>query len=201
MDSEACVICFKHCCSRAIFCKQVPDDCPLCNSAIADYELEPFRLPYPFTKAKESPVTVVIRPSIGNFLNDYNVTDDLHIGIVDSEGFVWEFDTPGLIKDDFLNWENCLAFKIVPQSWTDHWDQILRRTCNNRKWSSINYREDTLNCFDFVLEFLKALKFEDLVFFSKEEFCQQFIIPKIQDALKFITIYRKLRDADYFVAS
>lgn len=202
MSVDPRIICFKHCSSTSVFCKEVPERCPLCNSTISDYVLQPFRLPYPFVRADECPVSVVMRPSRGDFLNDYKITADLHIGIVDSNGHVYEFDTPGVIINDISNWQNCLALKIVTGSaWTDHWDGTIDTICKDDKWSSKNYNQETLNCFNFVLEFLKQLKYKDAVFSSKEEFCSNFIIPKIQDALKFVTIYRRLKDDDHFFAN
>lgn len=201
MSLDPRIVCFKHCDSRAIFCKEVPFVCPLCNLAINDYALEPFRLPNPFVNAKESPTTITIRPSRGDFLNDYKVTEDLHIGIVDSEGRVFEFDKPGILKNDFTNWKNCLALKIVPESWTEHWDLTLETVCNDKKWSSLNYREDSFNCFNFVIEFLNELKYDKVKFNGKENFCRHFLIPRIQDALKFVKFYRKLKNVDYFVSN
>ncbi|XP_046485740.1 MKRN2 opposite strand protein [Neodiprion pinetum] len=198
MNHDPCVICFKHCSSTAIFCKQVPAICPVCNATIFEYLLEPFRLPNPFANAREYPVTVVLRPSLGDFLNDYTITDDLHIGVVDSKGNIFEYDKPGVIKNDFSNWLSCLAFDIVPDSWTDHWDTTIQKISTDEKWSCQDYNQDSFNCFNFVLEFLTQLKYSGALFASKEEFCERFVIPKIQDALKFVTLYRQLKYVDHF---
>ena len=55
----------------------------------------PFKLPSPFRKANEKPCCVVIRPSKGDFLSDYEVGDDLHVAVTDSQGKVVEFDKKG----------------------------------------------------------------------------------------------------------
>lgn len=201
MSLDPGIICFKHCSSKAIFCKKVPDICPLCQSFISKYVLEPFRLPNPFAKGKECPATILLRPSRGDFLNDYKVCDDLHIGIVDSKGCILEFDKPGIIRDGYLNWQNCLALKMVPESWADHWDETIEKICNEDKWAAKNYDGDSFNCFTFVLEFLKALKYREADFSDKEDFCRRFVVPKIQDALKFINFYRNLKDAEHFLSN
>ena len=51
-----------------------------------------FQLPSPFRRGCDSPCSVVVRPSVGTFLDEYRLYDDLHIGIADSNGVVHDFD-------------------------------------------------------------------------------------------------------------
>lgn len=190
-------ICFKHC-TTFIFCKSVPSHCQVCKSSDPNYTVQPFQVPCPFTIAKEKPTNLVIRPSKGTFF-EYSANEDLHIGVVNSSGSILEFDKCGLVKDDFATWNCCIAIKLVPGSWDDHWDEVLEAICQSRKWVVANYNDATLNCFDFVIEFLNTLKFQDFEFLDKERLCRDFILPRIKDVVKYTAIYRKLRDRDYFI--
>lgn len=198
MTSHPSIKCFKHCSSESVFCKQVPTICPLCKKSTNSFILEPFEIPYPFVNANQSPTSIVLRPSFGDFLHDFDSNHDLHIGVVNSRGQIAEFDKRGLIKDDFAKWTNCVALRLIPKSWESHWDKILEIICQNSKWNPTNYHEKSMNCFNFVIEFLEILKFENIQFMSKEEMCEIFILPKLQDAMRYISLYRKLLNENYF---
>lgn len=199
MTSRPTIICFKHCSEKSIFCNQVPLLCPLCNKLIVTFTLEPFEIPYPFINANQNPTSIILRPSSGDFLHDFNVNQDLHIGIVDSNCQIFEFDRRGLMKNDFTKWTNCVALKLIPKSWESHWDDTLEIIVNNSKWNVKNYHEISMNCFNFIIEFLEILKFEDIQFMNKEEMCETFILPKLQEAIRYVSLYRKLMNENYFI--
>lgn len=69
MDTDPGILCFQHCC-RKIFCFQLPNICPECgtNLQVAQFQLLPFRVPYPFVRANQHPCTVIIKPTTGDFL-------------------------------------------------------------------------------------------------------------------------------------
>ncbi|XP_061388280.1 phosphatidylinositol 3,4,5-trisphosphate 3-phosphatase cnrN-like, partial [Musca vetustissima] len=95
---------------------------------IMDSRLLPFRLPYPFVRANQYPCAIVLRPTTGDFLNDYNNTTDLHIAVTTSTGCVVEFDRHGLRRHRTANmsdWWQCLLVGDVPEPWYDYWDQVL----------------------------------------------------------------------------
>lgn len=196
-DSE--IICFKHCGSDSIFCNKVPKECPLCGSEIFSYILEPFVIPYPCCDAAQKPCTIAVRPSNGNFVESYTSSDDLHIAVVNSQGQVFEFDQCGLIIDNAAAWMDCLTLEAIPQSWRDHWDCVLSELCQNPKWTAQNYDENFTNCFTFVIDFFKNLNHPDFKFSSKAEFCEVFVLPKIQETLRYAQLYRKISSKDYCI--
>ncbi|XP_051159110.1 MKRN2 opposite strand protein [Leptopilina boulardi] len=199
MTSRPTIICFKHCLSESIFCNKVPSICPLCKKSIVTFKLEPFEIPYPFINAKQNPTSIILRPSYGDFLHNFNINQDLHIGVVNSNGEIFEFDKRGLVKNDFSKWTNCISLKLIPKSWELHWDETLEIITKNSKWKTNNYHELTFNCFNFIIEFLELLKFENIQFMNKEEMCENLILPKLQEAMRFISLYRKLLTNNYIV--
>ncbi|XP_065356870.1 uncharacterized protein LOC135951199 [Calliphora vicina] len=175
------------------------------TSHIMASRLLPFRLPYPFVRANQYPCAIVLRPTTGDFLNDYNNTTDLHIAVTTSTGCVVEFDRHGLRRhrtDNMSEWWQCLLVGDVPEPWYDYWDQVLFEICQQPdKWTVSHYHEDKHNCYTFVLTFLQALTYDKLseAATSKTRFCEKYIVPRTTTAGKYISLYRKLRDAGIYV--
>ncbi|XP_035728658.1 MKRN2 opposite strand protein-like [Vespa mandarinia] len=194
------IICFRHCTIKSVFCKTIPEVCPLCQELIVNFNIEPFRIPYPFRNATSQPTSIVIKPSCGTFLNDYNINDLLHIGIVNSNGKLYEFDKHGLIINNVSQWINCISIQVVPASWDYYWDEILNVMTHDIKWKSINYDQNTMNCFNFVREFLYKLNYNNLQFENGEDMCRKLILPKLHEAIRYITLYKNLKDNQYFIS-
>lgn len=200
MYADNNIICFQHCCSTSIFCKQVPTVCPLCNNnCLSKFTLEPFVVPHPLVNAKDHPCCIIVRPSTGNFLDNYTAADDLHIGVTNSLGNIVEFDKCGLVSNDYQKWKECVAISLIPESWQTFWDELLMEMSNSSKWHWNNYDEVNFNCFNFVIEFLKNLKHPDMQFVDKESLCEAFILPKIENILKYALLHTKLMDKQYYV--
>uniref|UniRef100_A0A0A1X9X4 MKRN2 opposite strand protein n=1 Tax=Zeugodacus cucurbitae TaxID=28588 RepID=A0A0A1X9X4_ZEUCU len=169
--------------------------------------LLPFRLPYPFIRASQYPCAIVLRPTTGDFLNDYNNSTDLHIAVTTSTGCVVEFDRYGLRRHRpdnarMSDWWQCLLVGDVPEPWYDYWDDILQQICNQPdRWTVSHYQEDNHNCYTFVLAFLQALAYDKLsaAARSKTGFCEKYIVPRTTTAGKYISLYRKLRDTGIYV--
>lgn len=200
MAPDTKIICFRHCSTKSIFCKTVPKVCPICHSNITNYNIEPFLIPYPYTNAAEEPNAIVIRPSQGNFLNDYNIINDLHIAITNSEGIVFEYDKAGLIINDCSKWTNCIALNVIPSSWGSHWNELLKAMLNDPKWRSVNYNDISMNCFSFVIDFVNNLHYLNMNFVNKESICEKLILPKLNDALKYNSIFKKLKTNEFLVS-
>nr|XP_036226222.1 uncharacterized protein LOC106622541 [Bactrocera oleae]XP_036226223.1 uncharacterized protein LOC106622541 [Bactrocera oleae]XP_036226224.1 uncharacterized protein LOC106622541 [Bactrocera oleae] len=174
---------------------------------VGSTRLLPFRLPYPFIRASQYPCAIVLRPTTGDFLNDYNNSTDLHIAVTTSTGCVVEFDRYGLRRHRpdntrMSDWWQCLLVGDVPEPWYDYWDDILQQICNQpNRWTVSHYQEDSHNCYTFVLAFLQALAYDKLsaAARSKTSFCEKYIVPRTTTAGKYISLYRKLRDTGIYV--
>ncbi|XP_011500483.1 PREDICTED: MKRN2 opposite strand protein [Ceratosolen solmsi marchali] len=193
------LICFQHCCTTYIFCKTVPEKCPICDNFLTTLLLEPFVIPYPLVNAKDYPCSIVVRPSVGSFLDDYNVNNDLHIGITNSSGMVIEYDECGLVRDDGDKWKCCASIRLIPESWVTFWDENLNKMCNDVIWNANNYDNAEFNCFNFVISFLKELKYSDIQFMNKVDMCKEFILPRIQNILKYVSLCNYLKDKEVYV--
>jgi len=90
----------------------------------------------------------------------------LHIGVTTSTGAIVEFDKCGLRRHSEKGmknaWSQSLLVETVPEHWVEHWDDILLQVCKQPVWTSEAYREDTHNCYTFVLTFLQELGYGSL---------------------------------------
>ncbi|XP_058820397.1 MKRN2 opposite strand protein [Topomyia yanbarensis] len=205
-DEDQHVICFKHC-EKNVFVFSVPSRCPLCNQLLEHCKaILPFALPSPFVNATQAPCSVVLRPSRGDFLRDFRNRTNLHIALTDSKGSIVEFDTPGLLCTtskhvDRSLWGQCLVIADVPDSWFCHWDSTLLRTIEDKGWNRKSYDEEKVNCYSFVLFFLRLLKFEPFMVLAKdmETFSKELVVPKTTHAAKYITIHRNVTKFGFWV--
>ncbi|EDV99322.1 MKRN2 opposite strand protein [Drosophila grimshawi] len=176
------------------------------TTTITISRLLPFRLPYPFVRATQHPCAIVLRPSTGDFLNDYSNATDLHIAVTTSAGDIVEFDRDGLQRhrrdDNPRDWWQSLLVGDVPEPWHDYWDEVLQQICaQSTRWSIACYEETSHNCYTFVLAFLQALGYAQLseAARTKTSFCEKYIVPRTTTAGKYISLYRRLRLAGIHV--
>ena len=99
-SSQEEILCFEHC-DKKVICVKLPESCPVCQTSISKckFQIPPFKLPSPFSRAQDHPCTIVIKPTKGNFLRDYKNHGNLHIAVTNSKGFVIEYDMDGIHKD------------------------------------------------------------------------------------------------------
>jgi len=195
------ILCFQHLRNEAkVFCFQVPSICKFCNADLLTNELRipPFKIPYPFKTSSNEPNTLVIKPTLGDFLNNYENSSDLHIGVTDSEGFVIEYDINGLRRSKAHNWNQCLPIKIlncVTPSLRSYWDEILYKIFKKECWIPERYDAESHNCYSFVLSFLRSLELTELQPYlsNKVIFCKHFVTPQARVAAKYISLYRQLK--------
>lgn len=206
------IICFQHCKSK-VFSIELLDKCPECQTELNSddaYKLMPFRLPYPFIKPHQYPCSIILRPTHGDFLNDYFNAMNLHIGLTTSNGTIIEFDQSGLHKtlsnqNDTSHWSQSLVVETVPEPWYEHWDEVLNEMerAKQTKWTATAYHEDSFNCYTFVLDFLQNLNYGTLSAAAQNQnrttFCERYIVPRTTAAGKYISLYRKIRDHGFHI--
>lgn len=92
--------------------------------------------------------------------SNYENASDLHIGIVDSEGNIYEYDINGVrFGRRNSSWNQCIAIQVTKeksQMWKDYWDHTLAVLSTSDQWTPENYDEQENNCYSFVITFLKV---------------------------------------------
>ncbi|XP_050425731.1 MKRN2 opposite strand protein isoform X2 [Adelges cooleyi] len=205
MDNDPGIVCYKHCGDRNVFCIKLPSFCHVCKQHVSDSLFIPIRVCYPFARASQHPCSVVFKPTNGDFLKNYRLMDDLHIGITTSKGVVVSYDCNGVVNDDVNTdaWQQCLVvYRVEEASWETQWDNVLMEIARADFWTKARYNEDTHNCLSFVVEFVKRLgmlKTCDRVINTREEFTDTFIAPATVNAQKYIHLYRKIVENGFYV--
>lgn len=162
---------------------------------------------------------VLIVPSNGSFLMDYNSKTGLHIGILQGGTQIWEYDKQGLQNSKINSkWSQSIQLNILEiiglgrSEVNDIWKLSLQSfldPASRQKWSKENYDSENYNCFNFVIAFLTRFyevisksQSKDIVskqinelsssLQDKLSFCQKFVIPRTRSASKYILLHRKI---------
>ncbi len=166
---DCSIICFEHCDHKIFSLTSLPPSCPQCSADLTNcqFNLPPFKLPSPLARAQDHPCSVVIKPTRGDFLNDYVSGDNLHIAVTNSRGQVVEFDKSGVCRERTKEWVRCLVVNLCSfadpdvvgdPDWGEYWDWRLDAVAESDEFSAKSYDEAEHNCFEFVLAFLAALR-------------------------------------------
>lgn len=198
-----------HC--ERIVCAVPPQICPLCQKAIAYEDIPPVvSLETLFTNGQDlqGSLSVILKPTDGEWSQMTQLEDDLHIGLSDGTGGVVNYFLLGPIVDR-RGWEKCIVVYDVPQYearvWKDLWTSLISKIMEDKMWSIAGYDEATHNCFDFVIQFLLQFKSEvtrrcgeltelnclnssDKIHSVKNLFVNKFVIGKMRAAAKRIKI-------------
>lgn len=194
------ILCFQHCCDSNILCLRLPDQCPICLQSLASTSLKipPFRLPTPFVNSKDHPFALVIKPTLGSFLDSSSsvLTDDLHVGVSDSDGKVYDFDEDG-INRSVNGWNQCLAVSVTNKAeykLTALWNAKLQEFISSTHWIAEKYDEQNHNCLSFAVEFMCYMGLDKNINSLKDKtsFCRDILLPKSKEAIKYVQIYEKL---------
>ncbi|XP_041363017.1 MKRN2 opposite strand protein-like [Gigantopelta aegis] len=191
------LLCFQHCDRHTnIVCFMVPEVCPLChqNTALTESRVPPFRLSSPFTSSLQSSCCIAVKPTNGTFTRNYTTSANLHVGITDSHGRMFDFDEEGLHRDSV--WPECLTISLLPMTGLDsrQWDMRLHQYVNPMVWTAYRYNEEHKNCFDFVLGFLHWLNLHHTFpeFSDKQSFITHFLLKRTTKVGQFISMYRQV---------
>ncbi|XP_052782787.1 MKRN2 opposite strand protein-like [Mya arenaria] len=200
MESE--IRCFQHCKrDKNILCQTIPLVCPICRQDTLKTEMRipPYLIDSPFIDASFTQCCVVIKPTIGSFLKDFTNQSDLHIGVTNSRGVVYEYDERG-VTVGCQTWSDCLRVTVLDinsenSDFVKKWDQDLDLAAQESLWTAGKYTETSHNCYDFVMSFLNRLGLQatQRCLQDRRRFCEEMIVPVTARAGKFISLYRDIK--------
>ncbi|XP_004069045.1 MKRN2 opposite strand protein [Oryzias latipes] len=202
---EPSVIRLSHC-QKDIFCFSVPEQCPSCGDELRGSRLQeaPVSLPSPFTNGHKSSCCLLIAPAHDNHTSDFNGTSDLHTGISNTKGVVYNYTQNGVQKEQ-RGWERCINIPLVRPDMFHllaQWDQYLERFSEGPMWDPVWHRfhEDDHNCFSFCLQFLNTvLTVEGCSSLSKEDFTRCFILPRMKRVSKYTTLVQHIEKHQFYM--
>ncbi|KAK7093648.1 hypothetical protein V1264_007355 [Littorina saxatilis] len=188
-------------------CCCVPLVCPLCrqDTSVTPMRIPPYILPSPFIASNKARCSIVLKPTLGDFVRNYTHTADLHIGVTDSRGCCHDFDEEGFHVGGI--WQQCLAIPMVTQTslqgglTPSSWDHSLGIFADPNNWTVQRYHERDRNCFDFVLQFLCYAGLQQVlghkVLADKEVFCHEFLQQRTHKASQYVNLYRRVLNEGY----
>ncbi|KAK3512582.1 hypothetical protein QTP70_017230, partial [Hemibagrus guttatus] len=159
-------------------------ECPECGTSFSGRRLEeaPISIPNPFTNGHKTPCAFLIAPAEDNTLREYDGRSDLHTGITDTNGVVYNYTKSG-VRRDREGWEHCISIMLVqPDMYNliNQWDQYLEKFSSAQMWDPLwqSFNEENHNCYSYTLMFINCvLAMQSKRALSKDEFTQTFILP------------------------
>ncbi|XP_041882647.1 MKRN2 opposite strand protein isoform X2 [Corvus kubaryi] len=126
-------------CRALLYCRRAPPArCPACGGDLraAGLAAAPVRLPCPFRHGHGQPRAFLIRPTRGTFLHGYDGHSDLHVGITNSQGVVYNYDQEGVHRAG-SGWEQCISIPLVQPDMSEllqQWDDLLEEFSLEEAW-------------------------------------------------------------------
>ncbi|KAE8298954.1 MKRN2 opposite strand protein MKRN2 antisense RNA 1 MKRN2 antisense gene protein 1 [Larimichthys crocea] len=164
----------------------------------------PVSLPSPLTNGHKSSCCLLVAPAHDNFNRDFDGTSDLHTGISNTTGVVYNY-TRGGVRQDHSGWERCVSVPLVRPDMFHllaQWDQYLDRFSDGPMWDPAWHRfhDDDHNCFTFCLLFINGvLAAEGRSSLSRDAFTSTFILPRMRRVSKYSTLYRHIQRDKYYM--
>ncbi|KAM5231826.1 MKRN2 opposite strand protein [Hipposideros larvatus] len=194
---------FNHC-RKYIYSFSVPRCCPLCRQDVGLMKLEeaPVSISNPFTNGHQEKCAFLLRPTQGTFLRDYDGRSDLHVGITNTNGVVYNYTMHGVQRDE-AGWEQSISIPLLQPGMfglMDQWDKYLEDFSTTGVWLPHRYEEDLHNCYSYTLTFINCvLTTEGKEQLDKNEFTEKFVVPRTRKASKYITLYRAIEERGFYV--
>ncbi|NXY20864.1 MKROS protein, partial [Atrichornis clamosus] len=191
-------------CRALLYCRRAPSRCPACGGDLraAGLSAAPVRLRCPFRHGHGQPRAFLIRPTRGTFLEEYDGHSDLHVGITNSNGVVYNYDQEGVHRDH-SGWEQCISIPLVHPDMSEllqHWDTLLEEFSLEEAWLPHRYEEEEHNCFTFALAFVnRARRARGRQPLSKARFTQSFLLPHTREASRYLTLHQQLAHSDFYI--
>ncbi|XP_008944879.1 PREDICTED: MKRN2 opposite strand protein, partial [Merops nubicus] len=132
----------------------------------------------------------------------YDGRSDLHVGITNSSGVVYNYDAEG-VRRDHAGWEQCVSVPLVQPGMVgllQQWDELLEEFSVGEAWQPHRYEEQAHNCYTFALAFINSiLMAQGKRQLSKREFTEKFVIPQMRKASRYLTLHQALAANDFYI--
>uniref|UniRef100_A0A0M3IB74 Permuted papain-like amidase enzyme, YaeF/YiiX, C92 family n=1 Tax=Ascaris lumbricoides TaxID=6252 RepID=A0A0M3IB74_ASCLU len=151
-------------------------------------------LPNPF--ATNTACSILLKPSSGGF-HRYQIGDDLHIGISDSESVVYSYWKNGIAAES-SSWQDAISVYSFEAADFD-FDEVLRTFIdhNIQYFPAEGYDANTWNCFDFIIAFMIFVGVIEKGGRSmKDQFVSRFVEAPLQRAVRYCKLVQRVYAAE-----
>ncbi|KAL4655858.1 MKRN2 opposite strand protein-like [Arapaima gigas] len=216
------IIQFSHC-DRSIYCfsghNQVSptqcvdleanglSHCPVCKEPLKFSLLQaPVSVPCPFTNGHHVPCAFTIGSRCGPlFLSEWD-NSELHIGISNSKGVVYNYTLKGVRRDQ-SGWEQCVSVPLLHPDVARlrvRWDQELEKFSLSDSWASERFHEERefgSCCYGFALTFINHMQAaEGRPTLTRDEFTGTYVLPRIRTISKYVKVYIEILEKGFYIA-
>ncbi|KAM5314623.1 MKRN2 opposite strand protein isoform 2-T4 [Glossophaga mutica] len=140
--------------------------------------------------------------ALGSVSREYDGRSDLHVGITNTNGVVYNYTMHGVQRDE-AGWEQSVSIPLLQPGMfglMDQWDKYLEDFSTTGAWLPHRYQEDRHNCYSYTLTFINCiLTTEGKEQLDKNEFTEKFVVPRTRKASKYITLYRAIEEHGFYV--
>ncbi|MBN3297745.1 MKROS protein, partial [Amia calva] len=200
---ENSVIKFHHC-EKDIYCFFVPEQCPVCGESLSSRRLQeaPVSIPSPFVNGQKIKCSFLVKPTKGTFLREYDGRSDLHVGITNTKGVVYNYNETGVCRDE-QGWAQSVSVPLVQPdmySLINQWDPYLEQFSLAEMWNPQRYNETDHNCYTYALTFINCvLATQGKRNLTKTEFTEKFVLPRTKKASRYITLYQEISENYFYI--
>ncbi|XP_042563841.1 MKRN2 opposite strand, tandem duplicate 1 [Clupea harengus] len=181
--------------------------CPICFETLTfDLLNAPVSIPSPFANGHKVPCAFTIGSVHGpSFLGEWH-DSELHVGVTNSTGVVYNYTLSGLRRDDH-GWEKCVSLQLVPPwrvNLKHSWDGELEQFCSLSTWTPERFHEERefgSRCYGFALAFINHIhSLEGKTSLSRDEFTGTHILPRVKTVSKYIRVYQEISQNGFYIA-
>ncbi|XP_030634116.1 MKRN2 opposite strand, tandem duplicate 1 [Chanos chanos] len=181
--------------------------CPICSGPLKFSLLDAPRIvPCPFSNGHRVPCAFIIGSVHGPlFLGEWSDTE-LHVGISNSEGLVYNYTLSG-IRTEEQGWEQCICIRLVPpcrEDLTEVWDKELQQFSSLPMWDPDRFNEERefgSCCYGFALTFINHMRsLEQKASLSRDDFTRMYVLPHMKTASKYLRVYQNILQHGFHIA-
>lgn len=203
MDSS--VVRFVHCGRDMVF-QGVPEQCPLCGQCVESCRLEeaPVSLPSPFCNGHTTSCCFLLAPGQDNTHRVFDGKSELHTGISDTKGVVYNYTRQGVVRDH-TGWEQSIRVVLVQQdsfSLRNQWNKYLESYSAGALWDPAwtGFDEVTHNCYSYCLGFInRVLEVGGRAPLTQQEFTERYVLPRTTTAARYTGLLQVLKTKPYYL--
>ncbi|XP_023655344.2 MKRN2 opposite strand, tandem duplicate 1 [Paramormyrops kingsleyae] len=180
--------------------------CPLCNSRLRFSLLDaPVSIRTPFDNGHAIPYALTIGSMHGPLYISERDNSELHVGITNSKGVVYNYTMKGVRRDE-TGWEQCVAVRLVhpgAASAVSLWDRELEHFALSDMWPPERFHEERefgTCCYAFALGFINQVRAAGgKRCLTRDEFTAIHILPRMKTTSTYVQIYREVLEHDFYM--
>ncbi|KAF7693208.1 MKRN2 opposite strand, tandem duplicate 1 [Silurus meridionalis] len=203
---EETIVKFRHCGKDIYSFSKQQNVCPACHDHLILRILDaPVALPSPFTNGHQTHCSFLIGATEGPWcLNEWSETE-LHVGLSDSTGLVYNYTLSGVQRDEH-GWEQCVSIQLVPPYREDLkqlWDKELSHFSSLPAWTPERFHEERefgSCCYGFTLTFINHMRsLDSKAPLSRNEFTSAYILSRMKHASMYIRVYEEISQNGFYI--